>query len=51
MLKQSVDQAEGHEEWPCNKFLNQELKQEFQLTVLKPYVTLHKESKKQDHLS
>lgn len=51
MLKQSVTQAEEHEEWPCDKFLTQELKQEFQLTVLKPFVTLRKESKIQDHLS
>lgn len=51
MLKQSVSQAEHHDECPCNMLLTQELKREFQLTVLKPYVILCKESKIQDHLS
>lgn len=51
MLKQSVSQAEHQDECPGNKLLTQELKREFQLTVLKPYVTLCKESKIQDHLS
>lgn len=36
MLNQSVSQAEHHDGSPCNKFLTQELKREFQLTVLKP---------------
>lgn len=51
MLKQSVNQAEQHDECPCNKFLTQELKREFRLTVFQPCVTFCKESKIQDHLS